>query len=162
MKKAEYIARPILQCAILIIIIDTIILLCFKEFWGALLGFCFAILLAIPLIVFRKFFFKKMLLNETGAYLSYRDKILRAVKWEDVKEIQYRSGIFTLSDKPLYTGKEKYKNTFEINILTNSKFIIEFYKYAYKIPVPIKEINKMPEYVKNGINKYKNQNQTKD
>ena len=130
-------------------------LLCFKEFLAALLVFSFAILFTIPLIIFRKFFFKKMLLNETGIYLSYKKKVLREIKWEDVKDIQYRVRVFILSDKQLYTGNERYKNTFEINIFTNSEFITEFYKNAYKIPVPIKEIDKMPDYVIHGINKYK-------
>lgn len=164
MKKAKYINYPFSYLSlVLFFVICFIILMILKEYLGGILSLAFGFLVTIPFIIFRKQFLKKMLINETEIVVYYKNHIVKELKWEDIKYAQYQNDphghIITLSDKPLYEKREAYKNIDEINLRTNSKFIIEFYKYAHKIPVPIQEIDKMPEYVKNGINKYKNQDQ---
>lgn len=162
MKKAKYINYPFSYLSlVLFFLICFIILMIFKEYWGGIISLAFGFLVAIPFIIFRKQVLKKMLINETEIVVYYKNQIVKKLKWVDIKYAQYQNDphghIFTLSDKPLYEKREAYKNIDEINIRTNSKFIIEFYKFAYKIPVPIKEIDKMPDYVIHGINKYKDQ-----
>lgn len=148
MKKPKYIAYPFTYLVLIILpIISSIIVLLYKEYAGAIVCFCMGVLFAIPYIIFRKKFFAKMIIDDEGFKIYYRKQIVRELKWKDIKDAQaiptsYGGHIF-FANKPLYTGKESWKNTYEIFVRCNSNFIVELYKHKDKIPVPIRDLEKL-------------------
>jgi len=86
MKKAKYISNPhVYMMLIWTPIVFGIITLILHEVYGALLDFFIALLFTIFLIILRKRFFLKMMINEFGITTLYRNKIVKQLKWEDIK-----------------------------------------------------------------------------
>lgn len=146
MKKAKYINNPLIYILLIILpIVGGIVTLCFKEYIGCIVCFGISIIFCIPLIIFRKRFFLKMIVDEQGIRTCYRKNIIKDIEWEKIKDAlavnNSHGGYIILSDKNLYTGKDSWKNSKEIFIMMNSDFAIEFYKYKDKVSVPIKNIN---------------------
>ena len=98
-----------------------------------------------------------MLIDEEGFKIFYRGNITKQLKWENIKEarayIDGYGGLIIFSDKPLYEGKERWKNSKEIFVRMNSKFVIYLFQYKDKIPVPIKDLDKLPKSIQERLQK---------
>lgn len=152
MKKPKYISVPFFYSIYpLIGFVGGIVMIFYNEISGAIFCFLGGIFFAVPLIIFRKLFFKKMIIDEEGIKTYYRKTIIKDLKWEDIKESKVNPGnkvqiLFT--DTTFHTGKESYKDTFGIFVnIGNPTFGKALYKYADKIPVPIKDIDRLPKVI---------------
>jgi len=156
MNKAKYITNPFLYLILIMLpVVIGIIIIFFKEYYASMICFIIAILFSLPYICLRKYFFSKMLINDEGITKLYRNEILKKLKWEDIVVAQAvttpHGGQITFSDKPLFEGKEKWKNWKEIFVNMNSKFALELYKYKNKILVPIKDLEVLSQYVQDKL-----------
>ena len=121
MKKAEYVVNPFayLLGVCVPFCISCILLIC-GEFYPALVCFCIAIVYLIPIIIFRKSIFSKMLINENGIKVLFRKKVIKQIKWNEIKDAiiieTSHGGRIMFSETPLYTGKDKWKNKNKISI----------------------------------------------
>ena len=115
MKKAKYISNPFIFLSGEIILIAGIIsTLIIKDFYALLFCICVAIIYILPGIILRKLMFRKMLINEDGITIYYRNSIVKQLLWENIQEAQATptsyGGQITFSETPFYQGKEKWKN----------------------------------------------------
>lgn len=152
MKKAKYITNPYIYLLMIALpLLCGIIVLFFGEFYGAIVCFVIALLFTLPIIIFRKKFFSKMIINEYGIKVYYKHIVIKEILWKNIKEAQAtltsHGGQITFTDTSFYTGKEKWKNWNFIFVNLNSEFAIELYKYKSKIPVPIKDLDKLPNSI---------------
>ena len=159
MKKEKYIVNHFLTLALIIIFFgfSAIVLIICKEYWAGIFSIISGFLLASPYIFMRKIAFAKMLINEEGFKIFYRGNIIKQLKWEDIKDVKaipdgYGGTIF-FSDKPLYEGKERWKNSKEISVRMYSKFAIYLFQYKDKIPVPIRDLDKLPKSIQEKLQK---------
>ncbi len=158
MQKSKYISYPFIYfLLILFCLFFGILTFCLKEIYGGIFCFAVAILFAIPLIFLRKRFFLKMIIDETGIKTFYRNHLERELKWKDIIVVQAvptaHGGQILLSDKPLFTGKERWKNWKEIFISFNSSFAIYLFKYKDKIPVEIIDLDKLHPVIQEKLKK---------
>ena len=151
MEKAKYISNPFIYLSgEIITVLGIITTLVIKDYYALLFCICVSIVYLIPVIILRKLWFRKMLINEEGFTIYYGKSIVKKLLWEDIKEAQATAtsfvGEITFSDKPLYQGKEKWKNWNCIFVNLKTSFAAELYKYKDKIPVEIKGLEKLPQY----------------
>lgn len=150
--KIKYVNHPLTYSLLFIIfIIFGIILLVLQEIGGAVLSFSFALLYFVLYIIFRKFFFAKMLIDDVGIKLYYKDEITKNMDWYEIKYIlampNAYGGQIIFSREPILKGKEMLKNRDKIAVNLNSKIAIELYKYKDKIPVKIEDLEKLPKSI---------------
>lgn len=148
MKNAKYVSNPFVYMILIISpIIVSIITLCCQEYYGALACLCIAVLFSVPLILLRKRFFIKMIIDQQGIRTYYKNKLIKDLKWENIKDAQAiptsSGGQIIFSDNPLYSGKDKWKNSKEIFVSMNSNFAIYLFEYSKNIPIAIKDIEKL-------------------
>ena len=148
MKKAKYITNPYINFVLIIVpLIGMLVSLIFKDMWGVILCLCLIFFCGFFLILLRKTLFLKLLIDEKGFKTFYRGNIIKQLNWEDIQDIKAKSNIIFFSDKPLYSDKEEWKNGKEIFVRINSKFVIYLFKYKDKIPVPIKDLDKLSKSI---------------
>ena len=148
MKKAKYISNPFIFLSGEIILIAGIIsTLIIKDFYALLFCICVAIIYILPVIILRKLMFRKMLINEDGITIYYRNSIVKQLLWENIQEAQATptsyGGQIKFSETPSYQGKEKWKNWNCIFVNLKTSFAIELYKYKDKIPLQINHLEKL-------------------
>lgn len=158
MKKAKYITNPYIELSIIFFaIVVGIVVLFYKEISGAIACFCIALFWGIIFICLRKTFLSKMLIDEYGFKMFYMGNIIKQLNWEDIKDIKVRpnikGGLIFFSNQPLYEGKEEWKNSKEFFVRVNSNFAIYLFKYKDKIPVPIRDFNKLPKSIQERLQK---------
>lgn len=135
----------------------TIISLFYHSMDGIYLSIIIFMIIAIPLIIFRKQFFLKMLINENGITKYYGKKIIKELKWEDIKDVLVVNGrqiIFSdilIDFDPIYYGKELKNVVIDIYMQRGgcTYFFLELCKYKNRIPVEIRCIDRLqPEIAK--------------
>lgn len=88
-----------------------------------------------------------MLINEIGITTYYRNTILIHLEWKDIQDAQaYSFGQqyqIIFSNKPITQKKEKGNILYEVFVNLNPPFISALYENKNKIPVPIRDINKL-------------------
>ena len=158
MKKAKYISNPFIYLSGEIILIAGIITtLIIKDFYALIFCICVAIIYILPVIILRKLMFRKMIINEDGITIYYRNSIVKQLLWENIKEAQATptsyGGQITFSEKPFYQGKEKWKNWNCIFVNLKTSFAIELYKYKDKIPVAINNLDSLNPIIREKLRK---------
>ena len=148
MGKSKYISNPFIYLSGEILIFAGIITtLIIKDFYALLLCICVAIIYILPVIILRKHWFRKMIINEEGITIYYRNSIVKQLFWKDIKEAQATptpyGGQISFTDTVFYQGKEKWKNWNCIFVNLKTRFAIELYKYKDKIPVEIKDLEQL-------------------
>ena len=117
------------------------------EYCVLLIFVCAALIYPLPVILLRKLFFRKMIINEDGFTIYYRNKIVKQLLWENIKEAKAIptpfGGEIDFTDTFFYTGKDKWKNKDCIFVNLKTNFAIELYKYKDKIPVKIKDLDRL-------------------
>ena len=98
-----------------------------------------------------------MIIDQNGIRTYYKQKIVKELNWNKISDAQAinnaHGGYIIFSDKLLHSGKESWKNSREIFVNMNSDFAIELYKYKNKIPVPIRDIEKLSPIIVKKISK---------
>lgn len=158
MKKAKYISNPFIYLSGLIFPIASILItLIIKDFYALIFCVCVTIVYLLPIIILRKLMFRKMIINEEGITIYYRNSIVKQLLWEDIKEAQATptsyGGQITFTETTFYQGKEKWKNWNLIFINLKSDFAIELYKYKDKIPVQINNLEKLNPIIQEKLKK---------
>lgn len=158
MKKAKYISNPFIYLSGEIIIIAGIITtLVIKDFYALMLCICVSIIYIIPIIILRKLMFRKMIINEEGLTIYYRNSLVKQLFWKDIKDAQAiitaQGGRILFSDKALYTGKERWRNWNCIFVNLKTSFAIELYKYKDKIPVQINNFEQLDPIIQEKLKK---------
>ncbi len=152
MKKAKFIGPVYLFAYIIpIVLAMSIVCLIFKEYVGAGCLFALFVLIVAFIIGYRKILFRKLLIDDEGLTLFYNKKIVKKLKWEEITFAQIsqptRWVCITFSDRPLYSGKESWKNNeMAITFTTNFSSFKTLFSYKERIPVEIEGLGKMPEY----------------
>lgn len=160
MKKPQYSIRTTWAFILFPIIpfISTIILLLLKEWFPAL--FCFIIFLIIFILVFtgRRLIFSKMLIDEEGIKIYYKNNVIKNINWLDINDCRIQSNQLIVTK---YSGLLNNQKT----ILTNQKKLIwinldkkpfaqELHKHLNKIKVPIKGLENVPNNLKDYFKDY--------
>jgi len=158
MEKAKYISNPFIYLSGEILIFAGIITtLIIKDFYALLLCIFVAIIYSLPTILLRKLWFRKMIINEGGITIYYKNSIVKQLLWENIKEAQATptpyGGQISFTDTAFYQGKEKWKNYNCIFVNLKTHFAIELYKYKDKIPVEIKDLEKLHPIVQEKLKK---------
>lgn len=156
MKNPEYIIRPYLYLSIILIpFILALILLVLSEFFAAIVTFFISILFLVPFVILRKKFFAKLIINDQGLTVFYKNNIIKQIKWEDIKAaiVIPTSHGFQISffDHKLYDGKNKWKNSDGIFVNLNSNFALPLYKYINKLTVDLQNVEKLPKNIREKI-----------
>lgn len=160
MKKAKYISNPFIYLSGLIFpIAGILITLIIKDFYALIFCVCVTIVYLLPIIILRKLMFRKMIINEEGITIYYRNSIVKQLFWEDIKDAKVimtaQGGRILFSDKTLYSGKEEWRNWNCVFVNLKTSFAAELYKYIHKINITIKGFEKLPSSIKNKINQKK-------
>lgn len=136
------------------------------EYDGLIALFIFIIIIDIPLFFLRKGFFCKMFINEEGIVKYYKKTILAVLRWEHIKDAKvfitrdgfsiflYSKQIKDFKDYKDTTIKEAYidiKNTMCIE--TGTIHFEYLCRYKDKIPVEIRDLELLPPYYKNQLEK---------
>ena len=153
MKKAKYISNPFIYLSGEIMpILGIITTLIVKDYYALIFCVCIFLLWPLPIVFMRKLMFRKMLINEEGFTIYYGKSIVNKLLWKDIKDTQVlltgQGARILFSDKPLYVGKERWRNYDCIFVNFKTSFAIELYKYKDKIPVEIKGFEKLPKYIR--------------
>lgn len=156
MKKEKYITNPYIYIMMIALpVLSGIICLICKEFYGSIVCFIIALVYSLPFVIFRRKFFSKMIIDENGIRVFYKHNVIKELLWENIKEVQAtptsHGGQISFTDTSFYRGKEKWKNWDGIFVNLNSDFAIELYKYKDKIPVEIKDLDKLPKDIINRL-----------
>ena len=159
MKKAKYLSAPFIYFIFIsIMLIGVLFFLLFNEYILALVLFFMSLLFILPAIFGRKHLLSKMLIDDKGIHVYYRNKLLKEIKWEDIKIAKAiptaYGGQIIFAPNQIYTKNEGLKNlkeNFFINL--NSDFALDLYEYKDKIPVDIIDLDKLNKIVYNKLKK---------
>lgn len=131
-----------------------LILLFFQEYMPATFACGFAFLLLLCQLIWRKKLFAKISITEKGVVVFYKKEIIKAMKWEEIKDgmvnINSANLIILISDKEYdinaKSGKQFIaKNNHGISLNFAIKYVYEeMSKYLKKIPVKLKNFDKLP------------------
>ncbi len=152
MKKAKFVGPVYLIAYIVpIFLAMSIVCLVFKEYVGAGCLFALFVLTFALVVGHRKILFRKLLINDEGMTLFYCKKVVKKLKWEEIAYARISQPtkwvVITFSDRPLYSGKESWKNSkIAITISTNFSSFKTLFSYKERIPVEFDGLEKMPEY----------------
>lgn len=159
MEKPKYYSFPLFYLIILVFFaLGVIFLFCFQQFIPAILCLIILLLWQVPLIVFRKNYFKKIIINERGITFFYKQKITNDIRWEDIKDaLAIPKGIILL-DEPinLIEAKKNALSWIEVHrffISFKSKYFLVLCKYKNKIPVDIRDLEKINQLIAKQISK---------
>ena len=174
MKKPEYINELLLTILFVVFlngiyfVLGIHALICKEYVGGVVLLSLFAFVLSFTIFMWRELF-SKLLINEEGITKYFGKKILKQIKWENIKEMQvvisrgYKSmskAIFVsdeVQNEKAETSKKLksiYNNMNQnIKIETRSKFCYYFSLYKDKFPVEIKDLNLLPEDIAEALRK---------
>jgi len=132
------------------------LLIMFIGIWYGLFSFGLILLLISPLIICRKTLFSKILITDESVTTFYRGKIIESIKWENIKDamaVSDAGGHISISTKEYNVnakkGKELVANNHGMPLNLSKRIILEATAYNFKkIPVPIKDFDKLPPYIK--------------
>ena len=157
MEKAEYLTPQLWTFFLLptLSFFASIVLLFLNEWYPALVCFIVCIIFMLPLIIWRKWFFMQILINEDGLKTFYKDYIFSEIKWNEIKDakvttITYYDAYISFSKLPniFVNTKMAIKDKSIINVRLNSKPGNVLIKYYKKIPIEIRDFEKLPKFIK--------------
>lgn len=146
MKKAKSISNPYLYLfgsflSIILMIIGLII----QNYNVAIVSFIIGILFSLPVLLLRKIFFAKMLIDEEGIHVFYRNKLLKEIKWNEIKMAKVVPNSF--GGQIIFAKETEFNQKSSISINMNTDFALYLFKYKHKIPVPITDLDKLSKIV---------------
>ena len=153
MKESEFISNNYVYYIAVSPFLVTVTLIFFiNRDWKIAMFFLMGLLIfELPLIIWRKEFLAKMLINENGITKYCGKRIIKELKWEDIKDaLVVDEGQIIFSDIHInYEPKncEKDLKNITINIYKNkggfTYFFFKLCEYKNKIPVEIRCIDKL-------------------
>jgi len=125
-----------------------IICLSLQEFFGAVFCFVLAVLFAVPLILWRKHLFKKILIDEEGFKVFYNSRIINKIRWDEIIEIKMVQKFhlyFCISSKDsLLVHNKLIKNNSVINIHVTDNIFQTLLYHKDKISVKVQNFDQLP------------------
>ena len=136
-------------------IVAGIVCLVFQEYVGMVICFGFTLLCGVIVFIFRKHFFKKMLIAEQGVYEYYRNNIVREIEWGEIKEAHHIFIFYLCLSKGSQIKRSAWRIPKQKDIvsiwLRHPKLFSAIVEHKYKIPVPIKDIETLPKHYRNSL-----------
>lgn len=140
-----------------IALLACIITLVMKLWYESLFCGCIALILCIPLVVWRKLFFAKIEFDENYIKRKYRKEIIYAISWEDLVEVR-AVPVNMIYFLDVNFDKDKLLKEYKKNIcfaLSNKNFKI-LMQYKDKFKDKITDISSLSKKYQNLLNEKKN------
>lgn len=140
---------------LILVLFSVIILLLYKEWIPALV---ISLITLIFMFIVRKLLLAKMLIDEEGIKIYYKNNVIKNINWLDINDCRIQSNQLIVTK---YNGLLNNQKT----ILTNQKKLIwinldkkpfaqELHKHLNKIKVPIKGLENVPNNLKDYFKDY--------
>ena len=112
---------PFYYLTLVIIFYCISIVFIFFDYWIALFVFALTSLIGIPLFIFRKKLFNKVVFDKEKIKVIYKKEILKVMHWTDIKIVKEINGNIYISRMEISTDKELQENKDNIVMYANDK-----------------------------------------
>ena len=157
MKKPVYCVPQVILFFLfpMVFVLGGMVLILLHEYYYSILGFGLALLIGLMIFFGRKMILAKIFVDENGIKITYREQVVKQILWEEIKDAQalcVQGGqiVFAKDTYILSTQKlrlENQKKIFFIRLDQKSP-ANALYLYKDKIPVPIRDLDKLPKEIK--------------
>ena len=108
-----------------------VLLWIFVDFVAFIVTFLSGSIFIIPLIIFYKKAFSKIVINDEGISIKFKQEVLKFIRWNEIKVIRLVNSSIVVSKKDFNTYRD---------LAVNEEYNIQFY-HSNKIEQAIKEFS---------------------